>query len=569
MSDAVVFETLMKDTERIDPFDASRWNFITDSNNSSYTNSVTFDCSSISTANGWTDWRSVEIEVPLTLQSKIVSTTSSAPPADSQKAIFALWASLKSGHYNLFDSINVLFDGRSVTQQITNQNFITNYNLLTTLSKDEEENLFDVLGMAKDTAESCEYVATGNGAVNNKAVYVPPTPANGLIDVQNKGLFNRLSTYNTASRLAKNQLDSEQLSRNTHRTVVSTPTYTGNTDITWELNMVATLRLRDFHDLFDKLEATKGSPLRITLNLNTVALMNAKFTIGTLLTTGWGATTVQLYGQSNPIMLADISANQCQATFGAATTAGDYYGRLVVGASAASGTFQATTGQMLNNCRLYYKSIVLDPNYEEMLLNKGRYKEIVYDDSYLFTLNLGESGTGFTSQVGSQIPYLKKVIIMPFLTASTNGNVGLQSFQAPFSSAPSTLDPLPQVITNFQANIGGKNMVQDTLQYGWQTFNQYFAPQQGLNGDYVNGLSSGLISKQDWESGLYGYYVIDVRSNSSESDFAQTKAIQLSGNVSVGITANSGPRRPNVMAYVFAIYERKIKIDLLTGKIVE
>ncbi len=563
MSDAVIFETLIKDTERLDPFDASRWNFITDSNNSSYTNSVSFDCSSISTAQSWTDWRSAEIQVPLTLQQVINTVGSTAAPDAANLKAMALWASIKSGSFHLFDSINVLFDGRSVTQQITNQNFITNFNLLTNLSKDEEENLFDALGMAKDSSRSAAYSAT-NGCVNNKALYQTPDADTDFIDVQNKGYFKRLSAINTPASLARNALDTAARSTSTQRAVLtqatSVSTAPHSVRITQDLSFIATIRLRDFHDLFDKLEATKGSPIRITLNLNTVSSMVVPLTLATLDTDGWGTPVVTLFGQSNPLMLPDVSAGQCQVTFGADTTAATLTSRLVIGNVVASGAFPNAASGMLSNCRLYYKNIVLDPSYEEMILNKGRYKDIVYDDAYLFTMNLGTNT--FNSQVGSQIPYLKKVIVMPYLAATANGTTAIQSFQSPFASAPATLDPLPNVITNFQATVGGKNMYQDTLQYGWQNFIQYFAPQQGLNGDYVNGLSSGLIGKADWESGMYGYYVVDVRSNSTEADFAQSKSIQLSGSVSV-------EGNKDVMAYVFAIYERKIKIDVLTGKIVE
>lgn len=559
MSDAIVFEKNLKDEVQTDPFDSSRWGYIVDSNGGTYSQQVTFDASTISTTEAWLDWRSAVVEIPVTLQATLDMTNSSAAlNAAGIKACETL-VSLKSGHYNLFNSINVQYDGRSVTQQIENQNFLVNYKLLTQLSKDEEDNLFDMLGMSKDSSESVGYDAT-IGTYNHSAFSVAPV-VGASIDVQNKGLLKRLQQLNKPTIYnTRNALNTAASSNSTHRPIWSQSTINPPTagSYSFRIDYVATVRLRDFHNIFEQLEMTKGSPVRITFNLNTVPKMvvpaaltivgggNPSSTI-----TGWGApTTNTLMGSTNPIMLSDTRVGQNTIVLDPDTTAASLTCSLGI-----ANSYNAGSHPMMSSCRLYYKSFVMNATYEEMLLNKGRFKDIVYDDVYAYTMDA--SGTSFNQVIASSVSNLKKVVIMPYLKSGANGNIiNYPSFQSPFSPSPATLDPIPIPLTNFQIAIAGKNQYQNTLSYSWEHFNQVFAPSQGLNGDYVNGLSSGLIGKKDWESGVYGYYVTDVQY--SPQDFAQGKSVQITGNNITG---------KNINLFVFAVYERKMTIDILTGKI--
>lgn len=555
MSDAVVFEKNLKDETNVDPFDSSRWGYIVDSNGGTYSQQVTFDASTISTTEAWLDWRSAVVEIPVTLQATLDMTASANPLNAAGALACETLVSLKSGHYNLFNSINVQYDGRSVTQQIENQNFLVNYKLLTQLSKDEEENIFDMLGMSKDSSESVGFDAT-LGAYNNSPFAV--TPAVGAsIDIQNKGLLKRLQQLNKPSTATRNALNTAVSSNATHRPVWSQVNST-NTSYSFRIDYVATIRLRDFHNIFEQLEMTKGSPVRITFNLNTVPSMVVPAVVtGTLGTaraiTGWGApTAVTLMGSTNPILLSDTRAGQNTFSLDAATT-----GATLTCSLGIANSYNAGAHPMMSSCRLYYKSFVMNPTYEEMILNKGRFKDITYDDVYAYTMDA--SSTTFNQVIASSVSNLKKVVIMPYLKAGAGGNViNYSSFQSPFSPAPATLDPLPVPLTNFQISIAGKNQFQNTMTYGWEHFQQVFSSDQGLNGDYVNGLSSGLIGKKDWENGPYGWYVCPVQH--TPADFSQGKSIQVTGSNATG---------RNINLYVFAIYERKITVDLLTGKIAD
>lgn len=546
MSDAIVFEKNLREEVNTDPFDSSRVGYITDSNGSSYSQQVTFDATTISTTESFLDWRSATIQVPVTLQVALNMPGATAALSAATKLACQTLVSMKSGHYHLFNSINVQYDGRSVTQQIENQNFVVNYNLLTQMSQDEEENLFDVLGMAKDSSESAGFSAT-LGAFNNSTVSVP-----GAVDIQNKGLVTRLQRVMKPSNTTRNPLNTEISSQNTHR-----PTWSVVTDINtmyaFKIDYVATVRLRDFHDIFDKLEMTKGSPVRITFNLNTVPSMGIPIVHANAgASTAWSQPVVTLMGQTNPIMVSDIGVGQNQLTFPAGVGADSAFLICKLG---ISNSYGATAHTMMPSCRLYYKSYTMNPTYEEMILNKGRFKDISYDDVYAYTMDA--SSTSFNQVIASSVSNLKKVIIIPYLKSGARGNViAYPSFQSPFTPSPSTLDPLPVPLTNFQISIAGKNVFQNTLIYSWEMFQHVFAPSQGLNGDYITGLSSGLIGSKDWMSGNYGYYGCDVQH--TPSDFTQPKSIQITG---------SNNSNKDINLYVFAIYQRSITIDLLTGKI--
>ena len=62
------------------------------------------------------------------------------------------------------------------------------------------------------------------------------------------------------------------------------------------------------------------------------------------------------------------------------------------------------------------------------------------------------------------------VLIVPFLAPVTNTNGGLGDNQqkSPFDTCPCTTSPVS--LTNLQVSVGGQNVLQSTLQYGYEYF---------------------------------------------------------------------------------------------------
>jgi hypothetical protein len=144
------------------------------------------------------------------------------------------------------------------------------------------------------------------------------------------------------------------------------------------------------------------------------------------------------------------------------------------------------------------------------------------------------------------------------LSSSSNyaGTAGFISpIASPFTSSPCTTTKNP--ITGFNVLLSGANLFQQNIQYGWEHF-QNELRRTGINGGLSLGLSSGLISQNDFENG-YRFIVADISRCNSEAQDNIARSIQVIGT-------NSGDKAIDVIWVVF--YEREVEIDLSTGSLI-
>jgi len=81
---------------------------------------------------------------------------------------------------------------------------------------------------------------------------------------------------------------------------------------------------------------------------------------------------------------------------------------------------------------------------------------------------------------------------------------------SPFSSSPATCCPLARV-SNFNIFLSGVAVFQQPLNYGYEFFLNEVRRSKSVYGGQVRGLSSGLISQNDWEF-AYPFIYVDVMS---------------------------------------------------------
>jgi hypothetical protein len=133
----------------------------------------------------------------------------------------------------------------------------------------------------------------------------------------------------------------------------------------------------------------------------------------------------------------------------------------------------------------------IETNYA---LNHLRY--VSYHDYYQFSLkNIGK-GDSFNHLVSNAISNLKAVLIIPQLN-SLNNNVNVFD------------DGLPQLmghINNLNVLVGGVNVLIQDSRYTYQSFNNEFFNEHGVNGNQSPGLDSSLIDYKSWLQKPY-YYV--------------------------------------------------------------
>jgi hypothetical protein len=117
-------------------------------------------------------------------------------------------------------------------------------------------------------------------------------------------------------------------------------------------------------------------------------------------------------------------------------------------------------------------------------------------------------------------------------------------------TCPCTTSPVS--LTNLQVAVGGQNVLQSTLQYGYE----HFLEQVNLCGQLTSsdfGISTGLINLNYWENSKW-YYVNVERGNAAD---------KLNGrNINVSFTNKSNVP---IEAMIFIFYSDEIAIDVKTG----
>jgi hypothetical protein len=108
-------------------------------------------------------------------------------------------------------------------------------------------------------------------------------------------------------------------------------------------------------------------------------------------------------------------------------------------------------------------------------------------------------------------------------------------------------------LTNLQVSVGGQNVLQSTLQYGYEHcfLEQVDLAEQLTSSDF--GISTGLINQNYWENSKW-YYVNVERGNAAD---------KLNGsNINVSFTNNSNVP---IEVMVFIFYSDEIATDVKTG----
>jgi hypothetical protein len=99
------------------------------------------------------------------------------------------------------------------------------------------------------------------------------------------------------------------------------------------------------------------------------------------------------------------------------------------------------------------------------------------------------------------------------------------------------------------------NMFVQNEDYDFEQFKNELSRQNAINGGLVDGLTSGLISENDFQT-LYRYYVCDVSRRLPAED-AVPKSVQILGQ---SLCAKA------ITLFTFIHFQRSIEIDLATGQ---
>ena len=317
----------------------------------------------------------------------------------------------------------------------------------------------------------------------------------------------------------------------------------------------AVIKLNHLFESMDHIGLTQklDASLRIWLNCGTVNVTVGGNASGSGANMTYNITPANnTFSNTCPLLVNFEASNKIVPANTTNIVAGVYVARPPVTNFAGINLSLANAAHPLQNCRLYYSQIQMEPQHAITYNNSNTNKKVIYRTFVTNNYPAVSSGGSFNQLINSGIVHPTGVLIVPFLGAvtGTNGGLGDSQWKSPFDTCPATTSPVS--LTNLQVSVGGQNVLQSTLQYGYEHFlEQVNLAEQLTSSDF--GISTGLINQNYWENSKW-YYVNVERGNAAD---------KLNGrNINVSFTNNSNVP---IEVMVFIFYSDEITIDVKTG----
>jgi hypothetical protein len=591
------------------PYVSKQWNFIQDINGGIYSNNglslVQFDLASIYNSTNLIAPDSMFLAIPITYVSAFVNNNGTPALVAPNNTNLAGWATtaLKNGYFNLVHGADVAINGKTVQQYQPYTNAYVGFKLLSSMSQDDLKTMGYSLGMGEfiDNPQSLVFngsaVSVGAGTFPNLTNITGGVGGNGIsnnkpfslgtsdfLDQASAGVQNA-NTYNNGlqSRMKK-VVDTTQAGQylfgasgtagTSYITNVDNikkefkPYYTINSTNYATYYDVAIIRLGDIFDSFKQLPLMKKLDSQMRFYINTGTVVSDLSGNATGVSTGLMATSYSsnTFVGTCPLMQncltlypsngTDKTISMASGLFIGTATATSITAGLYTGLNLATGA----QSHFMPSCRIYYPQVQLKPERLIPYISENRAKKVVFTDFLTNTISAISAGSSASSLIQSGVSNIRGILILPFISSSTNGTMGTASgittfaqYLSPFDTAPMTSAPIS--LLNLQVSVGGVNQLANTLNYGWENFIEQVTIYEKLNAlDY--GVSCGLISENYWNQAYKAYYVDLSRAN--EADLLTPR------NVNISFTNNS---LQTIDCLVFTEYFKEAVLDVETGLI--
>ena len=405
--------------------------------------------------------------------------------------------------------------------------------------------------------------------------------------------YTSLLQTNALNTLWKNYVIANKVTGTLTTTAANATTVT--TAPLLQINIVGMIKLKHLHSFFNMCPLLKGVFMKLTLNLNNTSttIMNTwtRNGAGALDTTSYSGMWLQsvsnAVGGVNPLMIASPATSNGAVGLAtlSSTTLGTAGGTLristianvSVGAkcldSALSGITGYVAGNLAQSIYLYVPAYTFNPTFEQAYLSTP-VKQINYTDIYQYQIQNVASNGVINSLVTNGIANIKSILVLPFysnttgagtvatlktgstITYNSNTNLpnGIPVYQSPFDPAGTgPTSPLCHM-TNFNVQISGQNAIYNLQKYVWEEFNNQLYGQNAVNGGLTDGLTSGLVGRQDFDM-EYCYYYVNVE-RMLPVEQSVPKSVQIIGT-------NMSSKACDY--WVFVEYGVSVPIDVLTG----
>ena len=303
----------------------------------------------------------------------------------------------------------------------------------------------------------------------------------------------------------------------------------------------------------------KGAYVRLILNLNTQCQSVITVAGGNFTT----YTTTSL-NQTFPLMMSPIGAGE-GFVVGNTTS-------ITMGLGIAKSFNTATTySHPISTCRFYARMCEMTPTAEEAYLSAVPTKTILYNDILSYQALNQASSSNVSQILTNGVSRPRYLLIIPQMAGTINGSAvaSLASnfaagigplgtpMNSPFSSSPGTTAPQAS-ITNLNVLVSGQNIYQSNYMYGFEEFLQEVRGSNAINGGISMGLSSGLLSQNDWENG-YRFCYVDLSRRISQPNDDISRSIQVLFTNSANYACDY---------YVIVGFEKSVTISTSTGSLI-
>jgi len=561
-ADTLLYDVSSKGVGRPNVFLKKETLSILSNQNGSYSgNSCVIDSSQLANSNKYMDWRNGRLIVPLllTLTSSTVNKFDPITTAETADHVLGL----RNWYGTIFNSCAVDYNGASVVSQ---QNLIPIWNtfkLMTTLSLNDIKTQGSTIGFYPDNALSVSFFdavsVSGIGTCNNSnKIVFPDIDKHKASEPSNEGFYKRQSYWNyddagLTSKVAGASAFSALLNSTNAVSLYKSHVFnkvnkTNATGGVFQAQITSVVYLKHLHSFFSNLPLLKGAFFRIVLGISQPSInfttdANKKITVTSI---------NNPLGGVSPLQLASADTGNGSAPLSASTS---YIASLAVGGKVINSTQSSQTGvqegSLLKDILLEVDALTYNPIFEEAYLSEN-IKTIEYEDIYQYKVNNIGAGQTFSNLLTNGLAGIQTVLTVPFFTTVANG--GISPIESPFCGEGSgTTSPFCH-LNNFNVSIAGSKQLYSNTQYLYQSFLNNLKGFGSVNGDMTDGLTSGLVGQQDFESS-YNYYVVDCSRQLPVEEMIP-KSVHIEGR-------NMSAKAIDLICFIS--YKQTVKIDVLTG----
>jgi hypothetical protein len=553
------------------PYSDKQFNFINDINNGVYTNTsmslIQYDLSSIYTSSRLTDTSDHYLVIPTCSVAAYSNGANLVAPSAGSSALLTP----KTNSAACIHQIDLQINGTTVDQTQPFHNIISGWCMASQMSVNDLKEIGKTIGWSStlDSPASAYYSATGipvNGqsqpGISNNKPFGPTgvysTDVQMVQGPQNFGCVNK--AIQERVQFTVDTTAGGGVANNFYPTLVTAtqlaaeykPFYTVlNTHyMVWYDYLI--IRVKDILDSMNNIGLTRRFDAMLRIYVNTGLLL-----VG--VTNPALATCALTFNAQNSTFsnTCPFTVNNLFNLVPATTnfiTAGFFIARPpnYTMPTTAINLNNSGASNMMNATRYYYSQVVINPSQQLEYLESNKSKKVVYRSFITNQFNNIGAGASFSTLVQSGITNLLGVAIIPFISSAVP-NVGFYQWQSPFDPCGG-LGFSPLSLTNLQVSVGGVNVFQNTMFFGWQEYLEQVSLFDKLSsGDF--GISAGLISQNWWDVNRV-YWVDCSRCNSDDRNTPRNINLSFNNNSNVATDL-----------LVFVLYLDELIIDVSTGLI--